>query len=184
MVFGEQASPVSSVVAAPETRNTRSFSLTISLTASATDEVGTSTITSTSSTSIHWRTMFEPTSGLFWWSAESTSIAAPSTLPPKSSTAMRAASTEPWPARSAYRPDWSFMTPILTALPEISACAAPPSTARALAQAPKALDLHVSPSRWAGGQLPYTPRYSCSLSMLSSSLSLSIMSTIRPCSIR
>ena len=74
MVLGEQASPVSCVVAAPETRNTRSFSLTISLTASATDEVGTSTITSTSSTSIHWRTMLEPTSGLFWWSAESTSI--------------------------------------------------------------------------------------------------------------
>ena len=64
-MFGEQAAPVSSVVAAPETRNTRFFSLTTSVTASATEEVGTSTITSTSSTSIHWRTMLEPTSGLF-----------------------------------------------------------------------------------------------------------------------
>ena len=139
MVFGEQAAPVSSVVAAPETRNTRSFSLTISVTASATDEVGTSTMTSTSWTSIHSRTMFEPTSGLFWWSAESTSIGAPLTLPPKSSTAIRAASTEPWPARSAYRPDWSFITPILTASPRSAPCAAPLSRVMALTQAPKHL---------------------------------------------
>jgi len=41
------------------------LSRTISFTASATEEVGTSTITSTLSTSIQVRATFEPTSGLF-----------------------------------------------------------------------------------------------------------------------
>ncbi len=181
-MVGEQALPVRSEAAAPETRNTRLVSRAISVTASATDEVGTSTITSTSSTSIHWRTMLEPMSALFWWSADSTSTLAP--MSPTSSTAMRAASTEPCPARSAYRPDWSFITPILTAPPEISACAAPLSRAIALTQALKTLMLMPLPFASAARALPYTPRYSCSWSMRSSSLSLSIMSTIRPCSIR
>ncbi len=78
-----------------------SFSLVISLTASATDEVGTSTITSTLSTSYHWRAMFEPTSGLFWWSPTATSTFMPLAAAPKSSTAILAATTEPGPARSA-----------------------------------------------------------------------------------
>src|ERR1700704_4706262 len=44
---------------------------------------------------------------------------------------MRAATTEPWPARSAYRLDWSLRTPILTMPSEIWAWAAgaPSSTA-------------------------------------------------------
>ena len=100
-MFGEQALPVRSESAAPETRNALPFSLVIWFTASATDEVGTSTITSTLSTSYHWRAMLEPTSGLFWWSAETTSTFMPFFAAPKSSTAMRAAATEPGPARSA-----------------------------------------------------------------------------------
>src|SRR6185437_751540 len=66
------------------------------------------------SVSIHCRAMLAPTSGLFWWSAKMTSIGRPSTLPPKSSTAMRAAWTEPMPERSAYSPVWSLRTPSLT----------------------------------------------------------------------
>jgi hypothetical protein len=65
-VFGEHALPVRSEVPAPELRKTLFFSRTISLTASATPEFGTSTMTSTFSTSIHWRAIFDPISGLFW----------------------------------------------------------------------------------------------------------------------
>jgi hypothetical protein len=43
------------------------------LTASATPEFGTSTITSTLSVSYHCRAIAEPTSALFWWSAETNS---------------------------------------------------------------------------------------------------------------
>jgi len=41
-----------------------------------------------------------------------TSILRPSTVGPKSSTAMRAASTEPCPDRSAFMPDRSVRTPM------------------------------------------------------------------------
>src|SRR3954466_8603459 len=105
MVFGEQALPVRSDVAAPETRKSLFFSRVTWLTASATDEVGTSTITSTLSTSYHWRAIDEPTSGLFWWSAEITSTFMPFFAAPKSSTAMRAATAPPGPEMSAYRLD-------------------------------------------------------------------------------
>ena len=47
MVFGEHFGPVRSEVAGPEPRNTLFFSRVTSLTASATLEVGTSTMTST-----------------------------------------------------------------------------------------------------------------------------------------
>ncbi len=77
------------------------FSLAIWFTASTTEEVGTSMMTSTLSTSNHWRAMVEPTSGLFWWSATRMSTFMPFFAAPKSSTAMRAATTEPGPARSA-----------------------------------------------------------------------------------
>ncbi len=53
MVFGEQALPVRSDEAAPETRNALPLSLVIWLTASATPEFGTSTMTSTLSASYH-----------------------------------------------------------------------------------------------------------------------------------
>src|SRR6185295_8098715 len=99
MVFGVHFAPVRSDAAAPETRNTLFLSRTISFTASATEDVGTSTITSTLSTSIHVRTTLEPTSGLFWWSALTISTFMPLAAAPKSSTAISAATTEPWPIR-------------------------------------------------------------------------------------
>ena len=125
MVFGLQALPVRSEVAAPEFRKALPLSRVIWLTASATDEVGTSTMTSTLSTSYQLRAMVEPTSGLFWWSAETISTFMPLAAAPKSSTAIFAATTEPGPAMSAYRPDMSFMTPILMTPSEICAWAAP-----------------------------------------------------------
>ena len=100
-MFGEQSLPVRSDEAAPEFSIAFFFSLATWLTASATDEVGTSTITSTLSVSNHWRAMLEPTSGLFWWSAETISTFMPFLAAPKSSTAICAASTEPGPPRSA-----------------------------------------------------------------------------------
>src|ERR671912_531074 len=69
-VFGEHALPVRSDEAAEDTRNAFFLSRVIWLTASATPEFGTSTITSTLSASYHCRAICEPTSALFWWSAE------------------------------------------------------------------------------------------------------------------
>src|SRR3954469_21559059 len=112
IVLGEHALPVRSEVPAPESRNTLFLLLVTSLTASATDEVGTSTMTSTPLVSYHSRAMLEPMSGLFWWSAEITSIGRPATLPPRSSTAICAASSEPLPPMSAYGPDMSVSTPM------------------------------------------------------------------------
>src|SRR5688572_21434601 len=48
---------------------------------------------------------------------------------PKSSTARRAAATEPGPVRSACGPDMSFTTPILTTPSETCACALPAASA-------------------------------------------------------
>jgi hypothetical protein len=56
---------------------------------------------STLSASYHWRAICEPTSALFWWSAKMISTFSPFAAAPKSSTAIRAATTEPCPARSA-----------------------------------------------------------------------------------
>ena len=87
-MFGEHALPVRSEDAAPETRNALPLSFVIWLTASATPEFGTSTITSTLSVSYHWRAIAEPTSGLFWWSAETISTLMPRFSMPESSTAI------------------------------------------------------------------------------------------------
>src|SRR6185436_1328843 len=122
-VFGEQALPVRSDEAAPELMNAFFLSRVIWLTASATPELGVSTMTSTLSTSYHWRAMAEPTSGLFWWSAEMISTFMPFFAAPKSSTAMRAAATEPAPDRSAYRLDMSVRMPILMMPSDTCACA-------------------------------------------------------------
>jgi hypothetical protein len=92
---------MSMVEPAPEMRNTPLFSAVMSATASATDEVGTSTMASTPSASYHSRATLLPTSGLFWWSAETISTFSPLSAAPKSSTAMRVATTEPSPDRSA-----------------------------------------------------------------------------------
>jgi hypothetical protein len=56
-----------------------------------------STMASTFSLSIQRRTIATPMSGLFWLSANTTSILLPSTVPPKSSTAIRVAMTAPNP---------------------------------------------------------------------------------------
>src|SRR5262245_28198399 len=104
-VLGEHALPVRSDDAAPEFSMTRPLSRVIWFTARATAEFGTSTMASTWSASYHCRAMFEPTSALFWWSAEMISTFMPLAAAPKSSTAMRAATTDPWPERSAYRLD-------------------------------------------------------------------------------
>src|SRR3954471_23908632 len=89
------------------------FSRVSSLTASATPEFGTSKIASTLSASYHWRAIAEPGSALFWWSAETISTFMPFFAAPTSSTARRAAATEPGPPMSAYRLDMSVRTPIL-----------------------------------------------------------------------
>ncbi len=74
-------------MAPPEFSITLFFSRHTVFTASATDEVGTSTTMSTPSRSNHWRTMPAPMSGLFWWSATSTSTSKP--WSPNSCTACR-----------------------------------------------------------------------------------------------
>src|SRR5690606_6469268 len=51
---------------------------------------------------------------LFWWSAVSSSMGLPSTLPPKSSMAIWMATAPFLPSTSAYRLDMSVMKPILT----------------------------------------------------------------------
>src|SRR5215470_3014818 len=72
IVLGEHALPVRSDVAADETMKASPFSA-----------------------SYHWRAICEPTSALFWWSAEMISTFSPLAVAPKSSTAMRAATTDP-----------------------------------------------------------------------------------------
>src|SRR5262245_22388675 len=103
--------------------NALPLSRVIWFTASATPEFGVSKIASTLSTSYHWRAIAEPTSGLFWWSAEITSTFSPRFWTPESSTAIRAASTEPAPERSEYRLDMSVSTPIFTTPSDTCACA-------------------------------------------------------------
>src|SRR6478672_9962750 len=54
---------------------------------------------------------------------------------PESSTAIRAATTEPAPARSVYKLDMSDRTPILITLSEICACAPAAASAVVIASA-------------------------------------------------
>src|SRR5580658_1203346 len=77
MKLGEHCVVVSAVVAGPTARNILFFSRVTPCTASATDEVGTSRITSTPSRSYHWRAIDTARSGLFWWSAVITSTFSP-----------------------------------------------------------------------------------------------------------
>ena len=76
----------------------RFFSFATEFTASATDEVGTSMMTSTPSRSYHCRAMAAPTSGLFWWSAAMTCTSKAVLLNWR--TACCAHTTEPWPVAS------------------------------------------------------------------------------------
>ena len=93
--------PVRSVVAAPVLMVMRFFSAESACTARPTEDEVSSMIESTCSVSYHWRAMLLAMSALFWWSAETTSIGASRTLPPNSSTAIFAASTDPSPPKSA-----------------------------------------------------------------------------------
>ena len=87
MPLGEQALPVRSELAELVKITTRSFSRARVCTGSATEVVPTSKMAATP-LSYQPRAMAAPTSGLFRWSPCSTSIGRPSTLPPKSSTAI------------------------------------------------------------------------------------------------
>ncbi len=84
----------------PERSVIRFFSAATGITASAVELETRSAIASTFSSSNHFRAAFEATSALFWWSELTMTIGLPSTLPPKSSAAICAATTEPGPARS------------------------------------------------------------------------------------
>lgn len=64
--------------------------------------------------SIHSRALALATSGLFWMSAWTTSIARPSSVPPKSSTAISTAAFAPGPPMFRYGPATSLSSPILT----------------------------------------------------------------------
>ena len=76
-MLGVHFGPVRSEVAEEELRKTLFFSRTMSFTASATEDAPPSTTTSTPSRSNHWRVTLEPTSGLFWLSAKTTSTLKP-----------------------------------------------------------------------------------------------------------
>src|SRR5215813_5432258 len=104
--------------------NSRFFSFATCCTASPTDDTGTSRITSTWPTSYHRRAMPAPISGLSWWLPTITLIGLPKTLPPKSSTAICAAVTEPWPVGVDPGPLMSVSTPSLTTSSETCASAA------------------------------------------------------------
>src|SRR5262245_50130245 len=145
MVLALHLLPVSAEVAAPETMNTLFLSAVIWLVASATPEFGTSTTRSTLSTSYHFVTSEEPTSGLFWWSALTSSTFRFGLILAKSSMASFAAALEPGPARSAYRLDMSLMTAILTVcVPDWATAAtpAPHSSAAATSGRPR-MDLFI-----------------------------------------
>ena len=150
MVLGEQASPVSWVVAAPETRNTLFFSrddlgdrerdrggrhvddhvdaLDVDPLA---DDVGADV----------GLVLVVGRQHLDRRAAERRRSPRPPCAPPRPSPARR--------DRRTGRTGRSC-TPILTAPPEISACAAPLSSASALTQAPRALMLMPLPLCWAG----------------------------------
>ena len=99
-MLGEHCSPVSTEVPAPEFMKILFFSRVTFETARATPEFGTSTMMSTPSWSNHCRAMFEPVSGLFWWSADTKETWMPFFSAPKSSTAILAALTDISPEMS------------------------------------------------------------------------------------
>ncbi len=74
-------------------------------------------------------------SALSWWSPITMLIGLPSTVPPKSSIAICAAVTEPWPVGAEAGPFMSVSTPILTMSSDTCAIAAPDSSAAVKAAA-------------------------------------------------
>src|SRR5215813_13271878 len=100
MVLALHFGPVRSDAAAPETMNSLFLLAATWLTASATPEFGTSMIMSTLSTSYHWLATLEPMSGLFWWSALTSSTLMSLLVAVKSAIASFAAAVEPGPPMS------------------------------------------------------------------------------------
>ena len=100
------------------------------VTARATAVLGRPTMRSTPSSNQR-RAMASATSGLFCWSADTTATGWPATLPPKSSTAIWAATTDPKPAGAAKPPVWLFSTPIRRVSTENCADAGPVAQRRA-----------------------------------------------------
>jgi len=110
----EQYLLVMSVVAPAVMRTVRFFSFASACTAKATGVTGRSVIAATPSTSNQRRATPAATSGLLRVSAWTISILRPSTSPPKSATAISAATTEPGPPESTNGPDSSVSTPIFS----------------------------------------------------------------------
>ena len=125
MLFGVQSSLVTRVVLEPPMMTILSSCAAIDMTASVTAELLVSKMTSTCCDPNHSRALAEPMSALFWWSAETISIGAPRTLPPKSSTAIFTATSEPSPEKSEYTPLKSVRTPSFTTRSEIFCAKAP-----------------------------------------------------------
>jgi hypothetical protein len=96
-----QALPVKAVLPTAPAMAMRLRSAASCSTASATEELSKPMAISTRSASNQRRAIAAPMSALFWWSATAISTGLPSTVPPASSTAMRAAIAEPGPPRSA-----------------------------------------------------------------------------------
>ena len=77
-------------------------------------------------------------SGLSWWSPEITTTGLPKTVPPKSSTAICAAVTDPCPVGVDAGPFMSVSTPIFTTSSEICALAPLARSCAEIANAAKA----------------------------------------------
>src|SRR5271166_3496054 len=91
----------------------RFFSSAICWIASPAEDDAPSASTVTPWSSIHWRASVPAMSGLFWSSPWMTSTARSSSRPPKSCTAISAASLLPGPPTSLYGPPTSLNRPIL-----------------------------------------------------------------------
>src|SRR5262249_38040173 len=96
-MLGEQSLPVRSDVAPVEQMKILFFSRATPVTASATDDVGTSIMRSTPSRSYHWRAIVTARSGLFWGAALITSTFSPLPATPKASSACLQHATEVGP---------------------------------------------------------------------------------------
>src|ERR1700709_1248173 len=140
MVLGEHCSLVSRVEPDPVTISILFLDSATLETASATPELMTSVIRSTPPVSYHWRAIPEAMSGLFWWSADTSStLNGGLACSTKSSTAICAGVRAPAPARSENAPAISVSTPILTVPSEIAGvCATAPAHAPASVAATRA----------------------------------------------
>ena len=114
VLYGLHSLLVNSVMAAAVIITVRCFSFATSCTASATGVTGRSVMASTPPLSNQSRASAEATSGLFSLSPNLMRTGSPSTTPPKSATAMRAASSDPRPPLSPYGPEASVSTPTVT----------------------------------------------------------------------